>query len=108
MENGFSKYRLWQIISEGDPVGTVDIAGGQSGKVQLLAKEDFFFPLAEDEKPQIILSGPGFAYAPVVQGEMAGYAYVCIGDAAVGKVPIVYSQTVEQEQPPKKKHFWDK
>lgn len=108
LENGFSKYRLQQILAEGEPVGTVDIAGGQSGKVQLLAKEDFYFPLAEDENSHIILSGPGFAYAPVVQGEMAGYAYICIGDSAVGKVPIVYSQTVEQEQPPKKKHFWDK
>ncbi len=108
LEDGFSKYRLEQILSEGEPVGTVEIAGGQSEKVQLLTAEDFSFPLAENEKPQIILSGPGFTYAPVVQGEQAGYAYICIGDQCVGKVPVVYSQTVEQQKPQEKKHFWDK
>ena len=108
LEDGFSRYRLKQILSEGDPVGTVEIAGGQSGKVQLLAAKGFSFPLEEREKAQILLSGPGFTYAPVVQGEEAGFAYICIGDNCVGKVPVVYSQTVEQEKPPKKKHFWQK
>ena len=108
LENGFSQYQVEKIISEGDPVGVIEIAGGQSERVQLLAAEDFSFPLARDEKTQIILSGPGFTYAPVVQGEKAGTAYICIGDSCVGKVSVVYSQTVEQEQPPKKKHFWEK
>ncbi len=108
LEDGFSRYTLRRILSEGDPVGTVEVAAGQSQRVQLLATEDFFFPLAENEKPQVILSGPGFTYAPVVQGQKAGWAYICIGDNCVGKVPIVYSQTVEQEKPVEKKHFWDK
>ena len=55
----------------------------------------------------MILSGPGFAYAPVVQGQKAGVAYICIGESCVGKVNVVYAQTVEQKQPEKKKHFWD-
>ena len=73
----------------------------------MLAAEDFSFPLSKEEWPQIILSGPGFTYAPVVQGENAGVAYICIGDSCIGKVPVVYSQTVEQEKPQKKKHIWD-
>ncbi len=107
LENGFSKYQITKILSEGDRVGTVEILGGEAERVQLLADGDFSFPLAENEMPQIILSGPGFAYAPVAQGQSAGFAYVCIGDSCVGKVPIVYSGTVEQEKP-KKTHFWEK
>ena len=107
LENGFSRYTPCQILSAGDFVGTVEVASGEADRVQLLAAEDFSFPLAETEKPQIILSGPGFAYAPVVQGEQAGVAYICIEDNCVGKVPVVYAQTIEQEKPPKKNHFWD-
>ena len=107
LEEGFSDYTVKTIVSEGDYVGSVEIAGGEANRVQLLAAEDFAFPLAADEKPQIILSGPGFSYAPVVQGQQAGVAYICIGDHCVGKIPVVYSQTVEQQKPPKKKHFWD-
>ncbi len=108
INDGFSRYTVQQIITEGQPVGTAQIAAGESEQVQLLAAQSFSFPLAQDEKPHIILSGPGFAYAPVVQGQQAGFAYICIGDSCVGKVSVVYSQTVEQEKPAPKKHFWQK
>jgi len=107
LENGFSRYTLQQIVSKGNRIGTAEVVSGQSQRVQLLAAEDFSYPLAQDEAVQIVLSGPGFEYAPVVQGEKAGYAYICIGDSCVGKVSVVYGQTVEQEKV-EKKHFWDK
>ena len=107
LEDGFSRYTLTEILHEGDAVGTVEIAGGEAQRVQLLADGDFAYPLAKDERVSMILSGPGFAYAPVVQGQKAGVAYICIGESCVGKVNVVYAQTVEQKQPEKKKHFWD-
>jgi D-alanyl-D-alanine carboxypeptidase len=107
LEDGFSRYTLTEILHAGDAVGTAEIASGEAERVQLLADGDFSYPLAKDEKVSIILSGPGFVYAPVAQGQGAGVAYVCIGDSCVGKVPLVYAQTVEQKQPEKKKHFWD-
>ena len=96
LENAFSRYTLRQILSEGDFVGTVEVAGGRAGRVQLLADSDFSYPLAEGEEPEILLSGPGFAYAPVVQGKRAGTAYICIGNSCIGKIDVVYGQTVEQ------------
>ena len=107
LEDGFSRYTLKEILNEGDAVGTMEIAGGEAQRVQLLADGDFAYPLAKDERVSMILSGPGFAYAPVVQGQKAGVAYICIGESCVGKVNVVYAQTVEQKQPEKKKHFWD-
>lgn len=107
LESGFSRYSVKQLVSQGDCLGTADVVSGQSEKVQLLAAEDFSYPLAADEQVEMILSGPGFAFAPVVQGGKAGYAYICIGDACVGKVSLVYGQTVEQEIV-EKKSFWSR
>ena len=105
LEEGFSRYTLRQILSEGDPVGAVEVLGGKQKRVRLLAGQDVSYPLAQDEQISILLSGPGFAYAPVVAGEKAGVAYLCIGDTVVRKIPVVYEETVEMEET-KKVPFW--
>ena len=107
LEDGFSRYRVKQIISKGEIVGTAEIAGGQSGWVELLADGDFDYALAEDEEPKIILPGPGFVYAPVAAGADAGFAHICIDGKSVGKIPLVYGETVEK-QPEEEKNFWKK
>ena len=103
LEKGFSEYTLTQIISEGQCVGTAEIAGGETGYVELLAQKAFLFPLSEKETPEILLSQPEFVYAPVVKGQEAGFAYVCLGGQPVGKVPVTYGETVEQENLKQKK-----
>ena len=42
---------------------------------------------------------PALVYAPAVEGADAGVAYVLIEGKAVGKIPVVYGQTVEQKLP---------
>ena len=74
----------------------------------LLAAEDFSFPFSAEEQPAIILSGPGFAYAPVIKGKTAGFAYVCVGDTAVGKVKLVYGETVERTVESPKPSIWER
>lgn len=102
LENGFSGYKIRKIVSQGENLGYLQIAGGQRGTVELLAATDFAYALAEGEEPQIKLSGPGFVYAPVVEGQEAGFAYVCLGDKMIGKIPVVFGDTVEQEIEPEK------
>ncbi len=107
LEDGFSRYRLCDIVCAGDKLGEMSILGGQTETVSLVAAEDFRFSLAEDEQPRILLGGTDFAYAPVVAGAHAGWAYVCIGDEVIGKVPLLYGETVEIQQE-EKKHFWER
>ncbi len=107
LNDGFSRYTVRSIVKAGVCVGSKAVIGGEAETVGLLADSGFLFPLATDEIPEIVISGPSFAYAPVVAGAEAGYAYICLGDKVVGKVPLVYGQTIEQKQPEKKKHFWD-
>ena len=99
LEAGFSRFSQKQVVVKGQSVGTLEVAGGQSRKVEVLAAEDFFYAVAPEETPQLMLPGPGFVYAPAVEGADAGVVYVLIEGKAVGKIPVVYGQTVEQKQP---------
>jgi len=108
LEKGFAGYTVRSVLCSGECVGYAAIFGGEEARVPLIATEDFSFPLAADEKVEIVLSGPGFAYAPVVKGKEAGFAYVCIGGETVGKVKLVYGQTVERQAELRKPHFWEK
>ena len=107
LEEGFSRYAVQPIISAGDKVGTLDVVGGENHVVEVLAAEDFDYAIAEDERPCLALSGTGFVYAPAVEGADAGYVYVLIEGKAVGKVPVIYGATIEQEQE-EEKIFWQK
>ncbi len=107
LEDGFSKFTVQALVQKGDVLGTAEVAGGMEGTVNLVADVDFHFAITHDETPQIVLQGPGFVYAPVVQGQNAGFAYVCISGQTVGKIPLIYAQTVEQEKP-KKVSWWQK
>ena len=98
LEQGFSRYRLRRIVTAGECVGSLEVVSGMGERVQILAAEDFDYALAEDENPILVLPGPGFVYSPVAQGADAGYAYIFLEGKAMGKVRVIYGQTVEKEQ----------
>ncbi len=103
LDDGFSKYNLQRIVTMGDCVGYRELVGGNAERVSVLAAENYVYSIAADETPQILLPGPGFLYAPVVEGGDAGYAYVILSGKAVDKITVVYGQTVEIKQPEKEK-----
>lgn len=107
LRNGFAHYTIRQIVQAGECLGNVELVGAEEARVDLLAKTDFSYALADGESYQIVLPEPGFVYAPVIEGQTAGNAYICIGDCAVGEVPVVYRKTVEQAKE-MKKSFWNK
>ena len=107
LETGFADFSVRQIVNRGDCLGTVSVISGQSGKAELIATEDFFYALSPGEQPEIVLSKPDFVYAPVAQGQEAGCAYVCLNGKAVGKIPLVFGQTVETETV-KEPSLWEK
>lgn len=107
LEEGFSRYRIERVVNAGDQVGTLEVAGGVDQRVAVLAAADFDYALAPEERPQLALPGTGFIYAPAVEGADAGFCYVLIEGKAVGKVPVVYGETIEQI-PEEEKSFWQK
>ncbi len=106
LEDGFSRYENKTIVRAGDILGQRAVVSGDAQSVQLIAAEDFSFALTQQEQPKILLSGAEFDYAPVVQGENAGYAYILLDENVIGKIPVVYGQTVEQIKGTERKPFW--
>ena len=107
LEEGFSRYSVQSIIEKGDCLGTLEVAGGEAGEVELIAEEDFSYALAEGEEPIIVLPKPGFVYAPVAEGQAAGFAHVMLGDKTIGLIPLSYGQTIEMRKEPERS-FWQK
>lgn len=107
LNEGFARYQDRQIVQAGQRVSVQEVLGGDARRIEMLAAEDFSYALAAEECPQLVLPGPGFVYAPAVEGAEAGFAYVLINGTVIGKVPVVYGATVEQEAE-EQKGFWQK
>ena len=107
LEAGFSRFNVQRIVTKGDSLGWLEVAGSDGKRVEIRADEHFVYAIAPEERPQVMLSGAGFVYAPVTEGADAGYGYVLIEGNAVGKVRAVYGGTVEQAKP-KKQGFFEK
>lgn len=107
LEQGFSDFTTKQLIQSGDILGTVEIAGGLSGAVSLVAEEDFAYAMRPSEQWNVQLPEPGFVYAPVSQGQSAGFAHIYVDNVPIGKIAITYGQTVERQTEPKKT-WWKK
>lgn len=105
LEQGFSQFTPKMLVSAGDVLDYVQIAGGTAGQVPLIAAEDFVFAMTPEENWHIELPEPGFVYAPVADGQDAGYAHIYVEDTPVGKVSLIYGETVEREQE-EKKPWW--
>ena len=100
LEDGFSRYTVRQLVSAGEIIGAVSVFSGQDTEVSLVAEEDFCYALAEGESVSICLPPPGFVYAPVVRGQEAGYVHILVDGNAVGKISVVYGNTVEKVTEP--------
>ncbi len=107
IEDSFSKFTVTQILEKGRLLGTAEVAGGTAGEVELIADGDFSYALRENERVDITLPAPGFVYAPVAENGDAGFAHVLVDGVSVGKVPLVYGQTVELTQE-EKTTLWDR
>lgn len=107
LEQGFARYQITTVIQSGQVLGTVEILGGTDTQVQLVAGEDFIYPLAGEESVSIELPGPGFAYAPVVEGGDALQAHILIDGKAVGAIDLLYGTTVERVEEPKE-NLWQR
>lgn len=103
---GFSEYNLQRIVTRGDCVGYREIASGEKQKVAVLADDNYVYAISPQESPQLLLSGSGFLYAPVAEGADAGYAYVLLSGKAVGKIPVVYGETIEMAPEKEKRSFF--
>ncbi len=105
LDRGFEEYHVKKLVSAGERLGSVSILGGELPSAELIAGQDFSYAVAEDEHPSFVKCGKDFAAAPIVESGDAGFVYVVLSGKAVGKIPVVYGQTIEISQPNKKLPF---
>ena len=96
IEDGFSRFTVQKLVRQGQTLGQLELAGGQETSVDLIAAEDFSYSLVQGERVTISLPEAGFAYAPVAEGQEAGFAHILVDGTAVAKVPLVYGATIER------------
>ena len=104
-EQGFGDYAIRTILDENQILGQAEVIGGEGQSVHLIAGECFSYALTRQEQPRILLPQGEFVYAPVVEGADAGYAYVVLGEKTIGKIPLIYGETIEREMPQKEESF---
>jgi len=98
LDYGFSCYRSTALVEEGQVLGHVPVTGGVQEQVPVRAAEGFSYPLAEEETFAVEVQAASFVYAPVEAGLEAGTAVIRVGENIVGRVPLVYAESVEYRE----------
>ena len=95
---GFSICDLY--IDEGpEKLSPLVLDGGLKDTVELLYKEEFKYLDTKGnnlDSVQKFIELPAVAEAPVNAGEVAGYAIYSLDGKELGRVPIIYGETVEK------------
>ena len=105
--DGFAHYSKKYVVNPGDRLGEAEVFAGTDKLVSLIASEAVTITVADWEKVTIDLQEFGAIYAPVVAGQTAGVAYIKVDGVPISKVPVVFGNTIEQEQP-EDVPFWKK
>ena len=108
LDYGFSQFETKCLVQAGQCLGTVQVLSGEGGSVDLVAAQDFSYPVAQGEAVEVQFPGPGFVYAPVTAGQNAGFAHVLLSGVPVGKVPVVWGETVAAPAEPEKPNWWER
>ena len=98
LNRAFARFRRTEILRSGQQLGRLSVIGGTAPEVRLLAGEDFVFPLAEDEEIRLLLPERTFCFAPVRKMDPAGQAAVYLGEAEIGRIPVVFGDSVGQKK----------
>lgn len=106
LNSSFENYSNYTILAKDMYIGTVDVISGSYATVSICSAESFSYALAKNEVVKVIPQTVPFVYAPVLEGQTAGYAYICVDGKVVGKVPMYFGKTVELAENNKIVHWF--
>ena len=95
---GFENFTYETLLKEGQYLKSVPIIGGESGKVEAFAGEDFYYPLDIGEKDKVtyrfILDEP--LEAPLRKGEIIGELEIYFERELVGVLDLVSGNDIKR------------
>jgi len=97
LDYGFSNYFDRETVSVGQVCGFVPVVGGVKREIQATASAGFSYTVTDEEVLRVCYMLPKFVYAPVLAGEQAGMAIVYLNEKEIGRVPLIWRDTVMEE-----------
>ena len=97
LDHGFSKFSDRELVLAGQVCGLVSVIGGVKQEAPAAASAGFSYPVAAGEELRVCHVLPKFVYAPVMAGAQAGMAIVYLNEKEIGRVPLVWRDTVMEE-----------
>ncbi len=107
LEQGFRDYTPTTVVEQGQVLGYRHIFGGDGTHVPLVAAEEFVWPLALGEEPEVLLSPEYFSHGPIEQGAEAGTAYLVLGSHTIGQIPLLWGSSLEAAME-QEKTLWER
>ena len=102
LERAFARYRMTEIVPQGQCLGRLAVVGGEAPEVRLLAGKAVSFPLAEGEKVRILLPRREFCCAPVEKAADAGMAAVVLGEQEIARIPLEFGEQINVQKEERK------
>ena len=97
LDYGFSAFSEEKVASAGEVCGSVPVLCGTESTVAAVAAEDCSYPLAEGEQIETRMELPEVVFAPLLAGDEAGALVLYLHDNEIGRVPLVWRETVWEE-----------
>ncbi|MEG1441114.1 MAG: D-alanyl-D-alanine carboxypeptidase family protein [Oscillospiraceae bacterium] len=104
----FTKYTGVKVMSITDECGEVFVSGGDKKTVDVIPKEEVYFPLAKGEKFTLNNHMKRELKAPLIRGDVVGYNSVGVEGEEFGMFELVAAKNVNMENfgfPKSKKTF---
>jgi len=88
-EYGFSTYPARRAMAIGEKVKTLPVTGGLTTFTEVVAADNFFWPLCDSEKLTVKLDLPAKLKAPVTAGSVVGQAIFSLNGRELGRVDLL-------------------
>jgi serine-type D-Ala-D-Ala carboxypeptidase (penicillin-binding protein 5/6) len=90
LEQGFKKYRSFDLLTPEEPLVRARIWGGTQGTVRLVAREPLKARLTDAERSaaRVVVDYKGPLVAPVSKDTRTGTARLMVGDVEIASVPV--------------------
>ena len=95
LDYGFENYSASMVFEAGETVERVEVIGGQTRSVELIAAGPLRFPMGLDEK-HIVNIETNRAVAPIYAGAAAGSVSILVEGKTVASVDLVYAADVPE------------
>lgn len=98
LNHGFSSYEHKLLLASHKVPTQIPVLCGVQDYVPVVLHEDLYYPLCEGEAVTFRYDLPVFVFAPVKNGEQAGYVTLLVDGKAVHRAPLYWRYAVAEEE----------